>query len=227
MSSVAGRIRTLALVAIVALAVLPSWASAQVVYDNGVPDNSDGLPVTALAYFADDFTLGTSATLNSFTWYALDLRQDGAATRTASFSWWILSDAGGRPGAVVASGDAVGVTGDKTSYYCCGSQFVYTDYVYTANIGSVPLGSGAYWLSIGNFADDQRYGAYWATSTQTGGNSYYSTDFGATYNRYLYPKDLAFSLSADVVSTPEPASVALLATGLVGVVAIRRRKTRA
>lgn len=72
-----------------------------------------------------------------------------------------------------------------------------------------------------------------STDAYAGGALFYSTDPSAplTFSEAGYPPDAAFSAtftSAPVVSTPEPGSLMLVATGVAGVagMVVRRRKSR-
>ena len=213
------RLRFLLAVAVLAsAAALPVRGEAQVLYDNGVPDQVQGRAVSATYSVADNFTLAAPATVGSFQWYAVLPYSSGASTTTASYQWNIFSDAAGTPGSVLYSGAVAGQSATKTAYKAQG----YDVYYFDTSIGSVPLGAGTYWLGIDGFSSPDGNG-YWATSSQQG-DAVQSGDNGQTHTRV--DAEMAFSVSAAAVTTtPEPASVVLLATGLLGVFAVVRHRS--
>src|SRR4051812_14528079 len=89
-------------------ALAPGNAQAQVLFDNGVPDNYSGLPTTGGSWIADNFILGSSATVSSFSWHALRFGTGGATTLTTDYNWGIFANAAGTPGAILAGGSVLG-----------------------------------------------------------------------------------------------------------------------
>jgi len=213
------RLQSLLTVAVLAaMAILPRRGEAQVIYDNGVPDEVDGRTVSPPYSVADNFTLSSAATVGSFQWYAVLTGSDGAATASASYDWNILSDVAGAPGTVLLSGTAAGQTGTKTTYLPQG----FFTYYFDTPVGSLPLGAGTYWLAIGSFSSPASLG-YWATSSQQG-DAVQSGDGGATY--LPTGQEMAFTISGTATTTtPEPGSIVLLATGLMGVLGVDRRRS--
>jgi len=223
----------------VTLAVFwPAFASAQIIQNNGTPDNLDGYNVTGAARTANDFTIAgngykktqTTTTLTSFDFWALhDPVQ--APSVTANFFWQILNDAGGAPGTtVVASGAVTNGIGAHTEYFCCGSNHFLDAYLFSVSLGDLVIGNGVFWLAIGGFtsvspADESLW--YWATSAQTGNQM--NSVLGGPFENV--PSEGAFVLygttsSSPITATPEPGTMLLMVSGLAGLAGVRIRRRR-
>lgn len=221
------QLRTMALKVIAGLLLIasPAVSSAQVVYHNGLPDNSGGLPITTPWSTANDFTLSQATTLQSMNWYALILGSKGPSPVSANYYWKIFKDDGGRPGVEVAGNLVAGSSGSLVSQYgCCEPlPWEYQAYSFTAYLGNTSLGAGTYWMAIGNFSATYGNTYYWANSQHGYGNESKRQEEGGWRT---YPNEGAFTIygSSETSTVPEPASIALLITGLSGVGFMRRRK---
>jgi len=79
-----------------------------------------------------------------------------------------------------------------------------------------------YWLGISNSTGRGGDGWTWETTSQGGGDGHVPFLHGRAATPQ--PDDLAFNLTARIVAIPEPASLALLGSRLLGFAVARRRK---
>ena len=215
----------------VLLALLPGagTAAAQVIHDNGAPDYQvgGGVSVSNQYNVANDFTLAATATLDRFTWYGMHMTSGAPSTVLSNFSWQIFADALGQPGTEIATGNVIGATGTKTGL-CCNGFDLGTVYLFEAALGNLVLGPGTYWLGLSGYASAGVDAGYWAASSPDGNAHWRGGSIWVPAGPFNEGEESAFAIfgPSDVVATPEPTSLLLMATGLAGVAACaaRRRK---
>ncbi|MBP9898624.1 MAG: PEP-CTERM sorting domain-containing protein [Gemmatimonadales bacterium] len=230
-----------AAVAVVGMS-LPTSAQAQLWYNgdiNGVNAlSSERNTVVSQSMAYDNFVVtGAGWTINSVFGNFL-----------ANFAW-STADYEIRTGVSVGNGGTVVASGSgfAASQVATGNTaFGFTEYTATISGLSIFLNPGTYWLGIspvgtGNNNTDR---AFVGTTSGTNGNNanidglsfFNSTFFGANFvnsdTQTGAPSDFAYGVDGagsglstggdDVV--PEPATMTLLATGLAGMAAARRRK---
>jgi hypothetical protein len=206
-----------------ALALLvPSLASAQVVFDNGSPNNEGGNEMTAWIQ-AEDFSLSQATTITGIRFWAFALT--GGRGYAGSISWRIYDNAGTTPGSnVLFSGTYVGGFTNEGPLAFDGADQLRFD----INTG-FNLNAGSYWLGLHNgpLTTTSREEFYWQTRagnmTLTGQEDQAPFDAGGWSGN---DAEHAFQLlGRPTTVVPEPSTYALLATGFVALaVAARRRR---
>ncbi len=127
---------------------MPLWPD-DVIYDNGRPPNYyHGFEMTGFIE-ADDFTLSTDAALTGvFFW---DLEDPNGLGYQGEIDWILYVDAGGKPGAVLATGASRGGQVTRT-FLQSGVNGIYDQYSNSLSIPpGVTLNAGTtYWLGLHN-----------------------------------------------------------------------------
>jgi hypothetical protein len=215
------RLPFVALAAMLLILAVPGWAAQVLVYSQG-PDyqnlyasqnDTSGNGFNFTSY--DNFTLGSATTITSVGWTGGYYNPQSPGSIT---SWTVgfYADNAGQPGALITSFGISGNGGETSVGFDLLGDPVYE---YGAAISFAASAGTQYWLSVvPSTAFPPQWG--WTTSSTGDGKSYTDDFLG---NRFQNSTDLAFSLYK-TVGTPEPGSLMLLGTGIIGIAGVIRRK---
>jgi MYXO-CTERM domain-containing protein len=221
----------LAFVATLGLAMM---APADVIFDNGGPDGSNGLSAGDFSFgyreAADDFVLGDEYS----SWYVQDLHFEyiwyngGGMGYVTQAEVLFYEDTGAGP-ALTPLGISPGISPIVNEQMTGNFYFSRESIAYDIEFDNVELQSGTtYWVSV--TLQDCPENGFWLTSAAGAGNlfgqeAYVSMpDIGypkwtTSTSAFGTPYDLTFQLTG--VGVPAPGALALL--GLAGLVSRRRR----
>ena len=192
-------------VLILALAVIP--ASAQVLYDNGPINGTVDAWTINLGYVvSDSFTVSSATTVAGFDIGVWEYPGDTALT----VDWSITSAEFG--GTTYGSG-----TASVAQVFYSTNQYGYDiDGLSTGRLDpGVPLGAGTYWLNIQNVTSVLGDPVFW--DENSGPSSASESAVGTIASE-------AFDIIATEGNTPEPSSIILFGSGIVGLAGLLRRK---
>ena len=209
----------LALLTILCLALAATPASAQVLYDNGpINGTVDAWTINFGYIVSDTFTLLNNSTVGGFNFGVWEFPGD----RMLSVGWTMTAEENG--GTLYGSGTSV--TKDQ---FISTNQYGYDiDEITVAGL-NVGLSGGTYWLNLQNAVETRGDPVFWDENNGVGCKG----DDGKGGSCPSQPSENALgtilSESFDVTgtgsgTTPEPGSAMLFGSGVVGVLAVLRRK---
>jgi hypothetical protein len=203
------RIASLTLLAL-CLAVVPAVAQTDV-YDNGAINGTTNAWTVNFGFVVSDtFTLASASTVTGL-----------------SFGAWV------EPGDVLQSAE-VSITSSEfggTSFFdqtvnftqsgCVGNQFGLNVCTETGSMNA-SLNAGSYWLNIQNAATTQGQPVYW--DENSGPSSASENSVGTIPSEAFTLNPIGGTTGSGTTSTPEPSSIMLFGSGVLGLAGVLRRK---
>ena len=203
-----------------ALAAVP--ASAQTLYDNGpINGTTDAWDIVNGYIVSDTFNLSSAATVNGF---SVGVWNEGTDPMT-SLQWSLTSGENG--GTVYGSGVAQtggGSGGTLASQFLSNNQFGYDIDKITVSGLNVNFGSGTYWLNLQNAQSKLDDYFFWDENSGKGCGGSGCPSQASENAVGTIPSESFTIYGSGSGATPEPSSFFLLASGVLGVAGMLRRR---
>jgi hypothetical protein len=205
------RIASLTIICL-ALAAVPAWAG----YDNGPINGTTDAWTINFGYIVSDTYKSDGSTVTGFAFGVWEFPGDVMS----SVDWSITS--GENSGTVYGSGTASG--SNLTDKFISTNQYGYDIDKITVSGLNVPEQSGTtYWLNLQNAAVPSGDPVYWDENSGAGcGGS--GCPSKASESAVGTIASEAFTITGGSGTTPEPSSIMLFGSGILGLAGVLRRK---
>ena len=194
-----------------ALATIPAWAQG---YENGpINGTTDAWTINFGYVVSDTFTLGSAQTVTGVSFGVWEFPGDTMQT----VDYTITS---------TENGVGVGLTVNVSDKFISSNQYGYNVDLISFNSGGVPLGAGTYWLNLYNATVASGDPVYWDENSGAGCKSGGCPSQASESAVGTIPSE-AFTISTSGStsgSTPEPSSIMLFGSGILGLAGVLRRK---
>ncbi len=179
------------------------------------PSQNDPYTLGPFVTAYDNFFTNGSGVVNHVTWWG-SYSNPSSQAPILGFTIDFFSSSGNAPGSLLSS---LSIAGNANETFVQYDDLGDPTYQYDAAL-TLSLAAGTeYWMSIvPDLAYPPQWG--WETSSQGDGQSYHCTPASCGYVQ----SDLAFSFPQQ--ATPEPGSLALLGSGVLGLSGLLRRRLR-
>jgi PEP-CTERM motif-containing protein len=193
---------------ILCLALAASPAMAQTYYNNGpINGTTDAWTINFGYIVSDTFTLPFNTTVNQVQFGVWEFPGDTMST----VDWTITT---------TENGTGVGVTSNVSDTYISTNQYGYNIDLISFNTGGVPLLFGTtYWLNLYNATVPSGDPVYW---DENSGPSSASESAVGTIPSEAFT--VCGAQGCGVGTTPEPSSIMLFGSGILGLAGLLRRK---
>jgi hypothetical protein len=211
---------------LLALAAAP-MAHAAILYDNfpisgQILNNAVNESIYSISYnysAADTFTLTAPSTLETANFGVWNMQY----SRSWLADWWIYASDASERGIVLGAPLAHGTSVDISANYLFTTEWhptqwntwyfdVYEDSI---DLGGLALDAGTYWFKLEYVQSEGSSVAYWDVNDGAGQAWRSNAGYGQPSN--------SFQILGNSTPVAEPASLLMLATGLIGLTVLRRR----
>jgi PEP-CTERM motif len=204
------RIASLSLL-VLCLAAVPAMAQGTV-YSNGpINGTTDAWTINFGFVVSDTFTVGSS----------------GATVNGLSFGAWTFpGDVLENAGVQITSSEFGGTTFfsgtvNFTQSACSGNQYGFNVCTETGSFSNVNLAAGTYWLNLDNAVVNDGDPVYW---DENSGPSSASENTVGTIPSEAFTVLGGSTTTTSATSVPEPSSIMLFGSGILGLAGVLRRK---
>ena len=198
-----------------ALVSVPAWAQNWS-YDNGPINGTTDAWTINFGYIVSDSFIAQGTSVNSFSFGVWEFPGD----IMSSVQWSITS--GENSGTTFGSGTASGA--NLTDSFISTNQFGYdVDTIAVSGLNVPELKGVVYWLNLQNAAVPSGDPVFWDENSGTGCGGQ-GCPSSASESSVGTIASEAFTISGGTGTTPEPSSIMLFGSGILGLAGLLRRK---